>query len=501
MLLGMRLCEHDTNFALWDGERVRYHKTERTAREKHHAQDNLWEWKRTVRDVFGVDPNQLDEIAIVVDPWRHKLPMDNEQFFPEQPFEYLPTDVPTVRVNHHWAHALSTWPMTELPRVNIVFDGFGDYDVAWTVFVDGEIAEQGSVEQDGSIGHLMYWMGTHLGIEADHREDIAGKTMGLLGYGTVDEKYLEYLQRFRVNDLHSLFDLRSWNKHCDSEVLGGLTAINWAATCHERMGEVLEELFSRYVRYDDRVTYTGGVALNVVWNSRLKDSFPQLVIPPHCADEGLSLGALEYLRRKHGLDPFPRWTQFPYVQTDTAPNSVVSSATVTLAAMALAEGKTVGWYQGNGELGPRALGNRSILMRPDIADGRERINAIKRREGYRPFGASVLSEHADSVFDLLPENPHMLYVGYTKKGVDYPAITHADGTSRVQTVDSTTPTAFSLLLEVFHDITGCPTLLNTSLNLAGEPIAGTPEQALELFNTTDLDVMVIGNEYYETTQD
>ena len=495
MLLGMRLCEHDTNFALWDGERVRYHKTERSARKKHHAQDNLWEWKTTVREVFGVDPDALDEIAIVVDPWRHKLPMDREQFFPEQPFEYLPSNVPTVRVNHHWAHALSTWPISQLPRVNIVFDGFGDYDVAWTVFVDGEIAEQGSVEQDGSIGHLMYWMGTHLGVEADHREDIAGKTMGLIGHGTVDTQYLEYLQRFGIRDLHSMFDLRSWNKHCDSEVLGGLTAIDWAATCHERVGQALLELFRKYASPSDTVTYSGGVALNVVWNTLLKQEFPGLVIPPHCADEGLSLGALEYLRRKHGLAEFPSWTQFPYVQTDTAPDSVVSSATITRAALALAEGKTVGWYQGHGEIGPRALGNRSILMRADREDGRAHINSIKQREGYRPFGASVLAEHATGVFEDLADNPHMLYVGTAPQGLG--AITHADGTSRAQTV--LPGTAFHLLLSVFHDITGVPVLLNTSLNLAGEPIAGTPEQALELYHTSDLDVMVIGDEYYEAT--
>lgn len=489
MLLGMRVCEHDTNFALWDGERVRYHKTERTLKDKHHAQDNLWEWQDTIKRVFGVWPDQLTEIAIAVDPWRHKLPTDEERFFPSKPFPYINAPCPVTRVNHHWAHALSTWMIQPQTDVQIVVDGFGDYDVAWSVFRDGELVDTGSVEQDGSIGHLMYWAGTHLGVKADHAEDIAGKLMGLQSYGRLDEKYLEYTRRFGMRDLHEMFDLRTWNKHLDSDVLAGLRSIDWIRTLHERVGEILVDFVGKYAQPHESISYTGGVAQNVIWNTGILHAFPQTVIPPHCADEGLSLGLLEFLRIKHKLAPF-KLPNFPYVQTDVAPDAQPSADTIRKTAAALAAGKVVAWYQGNGEVGPRALGNRSILAHPGLE--RSKINTIKRREGYRPFGATILEEHKNT-FTGLVDNPYMLSVGHTDS-TDYPAVTHVDGTCRAQTLGTENP-LFRKLLEEFYALTGLPLLLNTSLNLAGEPIAATPEQARELFHNTDIDVLVIGDEY------
>ena len=150
----------------------------------------------------------------------------------------------------------------------------------------------------------------------------------------------------------------------------------------------------------------------------------------------------------------------------------------------------IGWYQGHGEIGPRALGNRSILMNPLIPDGKEKINKIKNRENYRPFGASVLAEFKDEYFDLEYENPYMLFVGNSKN--DSNCITHVDGTCRVQTVKDEN-SSFRLLLEEFYKLTECPILLNTSLNLAGKPIAGYIENAIELFETSEIDILFVGN--------
>jgi carbamoyltransferase len=161
----------------------------------------------------------------------------------------------------------------------------------------------------------------------------------------------------------------------------------------------------------------------------------------------------------------------------------------------LSKGKIVAWYQGNGEIGPRALGNRSLLMDPRIINGKDVINKIKKRENYRPFGASVLEEYQDKFFDIKWHDDYMLYVSNVI--VDqFPPITHIDGTCRIQTVKENNYYFRKLLLS-FYDITGCPILLNTSFNMAGKPICSTIEEALNIFRNTDIDLLVIGNDVYE----
>jgi carbamoyltransferase len=159
----------------------------------------------------------------------------------------------------------------------------------------------------------------------------------------------------------------------------------------------------------------------------------------------------------------------------------------------LAQGKIVGWYQGHGEIGPRALGNRSILMDPRMKQGKQLINTVKKRENYRPFGASVLKEHYGDHFSGIADD-FMLYACQVKSG-QFPAIAHVDDSCRVQLVDDKNP-LFKQLLTAFFDLTGCPVLLNTSLNLAGKPIAAFPEHAIEFFFDSKIDAMFVGDAVY-----
>jgi carbamoyltransferase len=258
------------------------------------------------------------------------------------------------------------------------------------------------------------------------------------------------------------------------------------------MGAMLLAFFQKFASGSDTISYTGGVAQNVVWNSTLREAFPNLVIAPHASDEGLSLGALEWLRRQHEMAPFA-WPSFPWAQSD-AGAAAPGKATIARAAQMLADGKIVGWYQGFGEIGPRALGNRSILMDPRLANGKERINGVKKREQYRPFGASVLAECFDDYFAGAADG-FMLYACQLRSG-SFPAITHVDGSCRVQLVNDDNP-VFRQLLAAFFALTGCPVLLNTSLNLAGKPIAALPEHAMTLFNTSPLDAMVVGDQFLQ----
>tara|TARA_B000000557_G_scaffold224042_1_gene193472 strand:- start:2533 stop:3087 length:555 start_codon:yes stop_codon:yes gene_type:complete len=180
--------------------------------------------------------------------------------------------------------------------------------------------------------------------------------------------------------------------------------------------------------------------------------------------------------------------KFPYCQDDYAPEEVTDK-TIEQAAELLAQGKIVGWYQGHGEIGPRALGNRSILMDPTIKNGKDILNSrVKKREWWRPFGASVLKDKAADYFDI-EDSPYMLYNAKVKQsGLD--PITHVDGTCRHQTVTYESNPTYYKLISAFEKKTGCPILLNTSLNIGGKPIAGTPEDA----DVSGLDALIIGNQ-------
>nr|WP_255534577.1 carbamoyltransferase C-terminal domain-containing protein [Chryseolinea lacunae] len=167
---------------------------------------------------------------------------------------------------------------------------------------------------------------------------------------------------------------------------------------------------------------------------------------------------------------------------------------LTEVATLLSKGKVIGWFQGRMEFGPRSLGTRSILADPRDADMRDRINAmVKKREGFRPFAPAVLAERVRDHFDLDHPSPFMLETCQVKSALDLPAITHVDGSARVQTVSQETNERFAKLLQYFNAITGCPILLNTSFNVRGEPIVCTPEDALRCFVTTDIDCLVLGD--------
>jgi carbamoyltransferase len=158
----------------------------------------------------------------------------------------------------------------------------------------------------------------------------------------------------------------------------------------------------------------------------------------------------------------------------------------------LADGKVVGWFQGRMEFGPRALGSRSILADPRRDDMRDRINdLVKKREAFRPFAPAVLADRAHEHFELDHPSPFMLETCQVRSSLGLPAITHVNGSARVQTVDRDASPRFAALLEAFDRRTGCPILLNTSFNMRGEPIVCTPADALACFVRSRMDAVVL----------
>jgi carbamoyltransferase len=318
-LIGLRLCEHDSNISYFDGENVYYLKSERLYNTKYHAYDNLWEWKKEIKKVFGVDERDVDEVSIVLDPWRNKLPMDNEEFYPAVEYKHIPVRNKIWRVNHHLAHSLSCWPLyKQRPEYEIVIDGFGDANNAWTVIKKDKIFKRGYTNINGSLGLSMSQTAKWLNIKDDYGS--SGKLMGLQSYGRIIEKFKNTLN-FDTYSINKLF-----NKN---NQIAQTQPLDWIRTVHDKVSDILVNFFEDITNknYNANISYSGGVAQNVIWNTALKNKFKNLIIPPHCNDEGLSLGALEYLRIKNNLPKF-KLNNFPFVQSDESPKENPNKETI-----------------------------------------------------------------------------------------------------------------------------------------------------------------------------
>jgi len=467
-LLGLHISDHDANMSYFDGHRVRYHKLERSLQIKHYGTTSGIEFLSVLKN-WGVDLSSIDDVAVVIDD--EYINQFKNTF--ELEFE---------RVEHHYAHSLSVWPVTKQPvDVSFVFDGDGDYDRSFSIYNGNNLVHSKTNKECPSFGTLLETVAKTCGITG-HELDLAGKAMGLKSYGLADLALLEQLKDSSLEDIRTVV-----------ERFNGLP-IDLLATLHRFAETKFPEYFIENTAPWHTASFTGGVSQNSVINGMLSKAYKDVVIPPHGGDEGLSLGCLEFLRLKHSLDSFDR-TGFPYWQDDQQPDTDITVETLTKVSELLAQGKIVGWYQGHGEIGPRALGNRSILMDPRIKDGKDRLNLkVKHRENFRPFGCSVLEEQASKYFDLTEPSPYMLHV-VNSKTQDFPAITHVDGTTRIQTVSDTSP-LYRALLESFYQITDCPVLLNTSLNVNSRPIAGYVNDAMELFNNSEMDAVCIGGELF-----
>ncbi len=261
----------------------------------------------------------------------------------------------------------------------------------------------------------------------------------------------------------------------------------------------------------ENLCMAGGMALNCVLNSQLRDDgpFDEIWIQPAAGDEGTALGAALWIdgaERNFGFFPgwkmdhaflgpgfsdreiedFLIWSQLPYRRLNDIP---------TETAHLLAQGKLVGWFQGRMEFGPGALGARSILASPLQASMQQRLNGLKDREDFRPVAPVVLEEHAGNWFACSAPSPFMLFVHdvLPEKAKMIPAVKHIDGSARIQTINPEQNRRYYDVVLEFGRLTGVPILLNTSFNTRGRPIVCNPRDAVESFCTTPLDALVIGS--------
>jgi carbamoyltransferase len=451
-------------------------------------------------------------------------------------------------VEHHRAHAASAFFLSPFENAAILsLDGFGDFASAMRAHGTGiGIHVRDRVLFPHSLGvfytAVTQWLGfPHYGDE--------GKVMGLAPFGD-PERLLPVMRRIarEDGDLFTL-GLEYFTHHTKGIAMtweGGPPEIGTIYSdrmedvlgpAREPGGELLsshldvaaalqarlEELVLHVVRSLSRLIdspnlcFAGGVALNAVANARIRPetSFEELYVQPAAGDSGTAVGAAFHVW--HALLGQPRGyvMRHPYTGPSYDDRTVEAAFEAAglegvmtddeelfpLVAERLAAGDVVGWFQGRMELGPRALGNRSILADPRHAEMKDVLNArVKHREPFRPFAPSVLAEAVGDWFDQSYPSPFMVLVYNIRpeKRELVPAVTHVDGTGRLQTVEEAVNPRYHRLLREFEARTGVPMLLNTSFN-ESEPIVMTPRDALETFEKTRIDLLVLGNRLIRRT--
>jgi carbamoyltransferase len=345
----------------------------------------------------------------------------------------------------------------------------------------------------------------------------AGKTMGLAPYGRPRPEWGDWLVvdgfdiKVSQGDLEQVWKELAAVEGADYEPSApGSWNHQFAKDLAYKVQDELERAILHLARHTHELTgksnlcLAGGVTLNSVANQRVRAEgpFAAVHIPAPAGDSGVAIGAALY----GWHEMLGGATRFRMRSAATGRTYSRERAEQALSryegrlewreagipevARLLADHHFVGWFQGASEMGPRALGHRSMLADPRHPRTRDYLNTtIKHREVFRPYAPSVLAEHVSDWFDFTGESPFMLLVPEVREDrrERVPAITHVDGTARVQTVHADIDPAYHALISAFHELTGVPMLLNTSYNDNGEPIVETPEDALRTFHRTELD--------------
>jgi carbamoyltransferase len=430
--------------------------------------------------------------------------------------------------NHHDSHLYYSFYSSNFDNgICLSIDGVGEYETMSMALADKKsISKISMAEYPHSIGLFYSAMTSFLGFRPNEGEY---KVMGLAPYGNPDvyiEKVRELI-KYKNSKLTCNMDVFTWNtsdKLMFNEKLIELLGIeprvpegglephykDLAASVQKRYEEILfEVLKSISIINDNRnLCLGGGCAYNGTANGKIvrNSHFNNLWIPPAPSDAGSSIGAcINYLVNNNKLNG--RINKNPFIGPYFHDNQIVASirgnryfkinSTETMirnVAKKLNEGKIVGWYQGPCEFGSRALGHRSILANPTIVGMKDKINkTVKKREEFRPFAPMVIKDKQHVYFNVTDDVPYMNQVVTVKDEYldKLPAVTHVDGTARIQTIYKHT-IMYDLLIE-FEKLSGYPILLNTSFNIKDKTMVLTPKDAIDTFHNTDIDLLIIDN--------
>lgn len=379
---------------------------------------------------------------------------------------------PIITRSHHLSHAAAGFQTSPYDRATVVvIDAIGEWDTVtiWAAEYDhhgrARYRKLWSQRYPDSIGLFYSAMTQRVGLKPLDEEYIL---MGMAGWGN-DSRW-QYVQNKIVDNLEELTFMDNLHTGIDSNFMCTSSEYDIAAATQTVTENLITSVMQRARNFgwSSNLVYMGGVALNCLANRLLGDYFDNIWIMPNPGDAGSSLGAaaLDYGRRLV-------W------RGANLGHNIPGDYPVDAAVNYLLSGGICGIASGRAEFGPRALGNRSLLADPRGSDIKDRVNDIKRRQRFRPFAPVILEEHVDNYF-VMPRNwsnsRYMQTVAVCKFPELYPAIVHVDGTSRVQTVPRNGG-GIRQLLEAWYDKTGCPMLLNTSLNIRGEPMVNDRSDA------------------------
>lgn len=385
---------------------------------------------------------------------------------------------PTGTVGHHEAHAAAGYYTSGFDDAAvIVIDAIGEWDTTSVWVGSGDVLKKvWSARYPNSIGLLYSAFTQRCGFKPNEEEYIM---MGASAFGHPNVWYDSIMSDFIEYGIGPEFKLRQNVHRGIGNWKPEATVEDLAAAMQEVLEDYLIQLFEwvAFTTGKKHLVFMGGVALNCVANGKLstRNTFDKMWIMPNPGDAGASLGAALAYQGKH-----VRWDS-PYLGTD-----IKQAVDIEGAVAALKSGQVIALANGRSEFGPRALGNRSILVDPRTRNAKSRVNKIKERQNFRPFGTSVLEEHARDWFiipDQIKSSPYMQYTWRVKYPRLVPAICHVDATSRIQTVNRQQNSVFYDLLTRWFEETECPMLLNTSLNIKGMPLVNDWYDA-EMFGTT-----------------
>ena len=489
--------------------------------------------ERLLDNYIAVAPRGLSSFLNTIPKWLHKrLWVKNEI---KKTLKGFNGEI--IFPEHHMSHAAHTFYTSPFEESAILtIDGVGEWSTTTFGYaVDNTINLTNDIRWPHSLG-LFYSAFTYfLGFKINEGEY---KLMGLSSYGIpkyydlildnlidvkddgsihLDMRYFEFTHdKVMTNDrFAALFGISPKKK--DEEMLQVHFDIGASAQ------KVLEDVILKMANHVHEKTQMknlclgGGVALNGVANYRIlkEGPFDNIHIPPSPGDGGSAVGCAQYLyhiyhnnKRIIEQDSAKRIYENIYAGPSFSDEEITRfldsknisyekfdrESLLKKVSHLIADGNIVGWYQGRMEWGPPALGNRSILADPRHGDMKNILNEkIKHRESFRPFAPSILEEYAFEYFDIDTPSPYMLMVAPVKKPKNIPAVTHVDGTGRLQTVSKDSNPLYYDLINEFYKITGIPVIINTSMNVMGEPIVNTPEEAYQMIVKTDMDYLAMSN--------
>jgi carbamoyltransferase len=437
--------------------------------------------------------------------------------------QFGPTRAQTRFVQHHIAHALSTYALSGFKEATVVvIDGRGAWE-ATSIWHgrDGALEHVQTIQWPNSLG-VFYAEFTHyLGFQKNSDE---WKVMGLAPYGTPGVNLREFIipddspywiNSRRLlgrsgNDVSGIEELLGPRREPESEIDQRCKDLAFAVqdACETAMMQVVRLAIEKTGCRN--LCLAGGVALNSKANGKIFASgmVDNIFIQPASADDGVALGAAlaPYLETDHCV-PVHKMRQ-AYLGPEYSAEEIARvlqtyklrhtrlSDPANTGAELLADGKIIGWFQGRAEFGPRALGNRSILADPRDPEMKDKVNnAVKFRESWRPFAPSLPTEAVSDYVEKPCDSPFMILtfqVRDDKRDV-IPAVTHLDGSGRFQTVDEDVNPVYWRLLKAFEARTKVPVIMNTSFNLRGEAMVCSPTDAIRTFYSSGMDALVLGN--------